>query len=187
MYQLRPTIAIKLPERGYTLIELLVAMAAGLFLLSGVAMSYTAIKSTVVASKELSHAQEVIRYTSQVMTRSIKQTHEEPKPENNKAALRVHQKALQLACDGSVPAADYSELYTLTNGYLTCDIGAGPVQLLRGIEALSFDQVGILTSIKVKPTGMPKQLENGTLSDNGIQIDIAANRLVLNQAVFTNP
>lgn len=177
----------KFNGRGYTLIELLVAMAAGLFLLSGVAMSYTAIKSTVVASKELSHAQEVIRYTSQVMTRSIKQTHQKPELENNKAALRVYQKALQLACDGSVPIADYSELYTLSNGYLTCDIGSGPIQLLRGLEALSFDEDGILISIIVKPTNMPKQLENGALNDNGIQIDIAANRLVLDKAVFTNP
>ncbi|MBQ4878252.1 prepilin-type N-terminal cleavage/methylation domain-containing protein [Pseudoalteromonas luteoviolacea] len=179
--QRQQALVTKFKGCGYTLIELLVAMAAGLFLLSGVAMSYTAIKSTVVASKELSHAQEVIRYTSQVMTRSIKQTHQKPELENNKAALRVHQKALQLACDGSVPVADYSELYTLSNGYLTCDIGDGPVQLLRGVEVLSFDEDGILISIIVKPTDMPKQFENG------IQIDIAANRLVLDKAVFTNP
>lgn len=185
--QLRQALAINLQGRGYTLIELLVAMAAGLFLLSGVAMSYTAIKSTVVASKELSHAQEVIRYTSQVMTRSIKQTYQKPELENNKAALRVHQKALQLACDGSVPTVDYSELFTLSNGYLTCDIGSGPVQLLRGVEALSFDEDGILISIIVKPVDMPKQFENGVLNDNGVQIDIAANRLVLDKAVFTNP
>lgn len=167
--------------RGYTLIELLVAMAAGLFLLSGVAMSYTAIKSTVVASKELSHAQEVIRYMSQVMTRSIKQTHAMPELENGGAALRVHQNALQLACDGSVPTANYSELYTLSNGYLTCDIGNGPVQLLRGVQALGFAQSGILTSITVTPKDVPPQFKEG------LQIDIAANRLVLDKAVWKVP
>ncbi|WP_046355911.1 prepilin-type N-terminal cleavage/methylation domain-containing protein [Pseudoalteromonas luteoviolacea] len=176
--------ALNLNEQGYTLIELLVAMAAGLFLLSGIAMSYTAIKSTVVASKELSHAQEVIRYTSQVMTRSIKQTNEVPevvKVGGVGIALRIKQEAAYLACDGSVPNAEYTEYYTLTNGYLTCDIGNGPVQLLRGLQALEFSESGILISIKVTPKDLPQQF------DDGIQIDIAANRIVLKGAVWQKP
>ncbi|TQF72909.1 prepilin-type N-terminal cleavage/methylation domain-containing protein [Pseudoalteromonas luteoviolacea] len=171
--------------KGYTLIELLVAMAAGLFLLSGVAMSYTAIKSTVVASKELSHAQEVVRYTSQALTRSIKQTNKFPEVSNeisNKfTVLTVHQDAGMLACDGSIPNVAYSEVYTLISGYLTCDIGNGPVQLLRGIQALTFKSSGILVSISVIPENIPKQFETG------IQIDIAASRLVLDKAVWRNP
>ena len=65
-------------QSGYTLLEMLVAMTVGLFLLAGVAMSYSAIKSTVRMTQELSDAQEVIRYTSQVFTRSAKQTISEP-------------------------------------------------------------------------------------------------------------
>ncbi|WP_081310648.1 PilW family protein [Pseudoalteromonas luteoviolacea] len=166
---------------GYTLIELLVAMAAGLFLLSGVAMSYTAIKSTVVASKELSHAQEVVRYTSQTMTRSLKQTSKLPEVINEKSVLRVHQQAGLLACDGSIPTVEYWETYTLTNGYLTCDIGNGQVQLLRGLQALTFDNSGILISIFVTPDNLPKQF------DGKIQIDIAASRLVLEKAMWRKP
>ncbi|MCF2859668.1 prepilin-type N-terminal cleavage/methylation domain-containing protein [Pseudoalteromonas sp. SMS1] len=170
---------------GYTLIELLVAMAAGLFLLSGVAMSYTAIKSTVVASKELSHAQEVVRYTSQALTRSIKQTNQFPEVSNKVAnrftTLTVHQDAGLLACDGSIPNAAYSEIYTLASGYITCDIGNGPVQLLRGVQSLTFVRSGILTSIFVTPENLPSQFEDG------IQIDIAASRLVLEKAIWRNP
>ena len=50
--------------RGFSLIELMVALAAGAFLLAGVSLSYAAIKGTIEVSKELENAQEVIRYTS---------------------------------------------------------------------------------------------------------------------------
>lgn len=165
-------------QSGYTLLEMLVAMAAGLFLLAGVAMSYSAIKNTVRTTQELSDAQEVIRYTSQVFTRSTKQTKALPVISADTLTIQFEQYANVLSCQGTTPAADYIETYTLTNGFLTCDIGdgGGAVQLLKGVEALSFGFNNYLVSVLVKPNHMPSHF--GT----GLQIDIATTQLILIEA-----
>ena len=63
---------MKRAHLGFTLVELMVALAVGSFLIAGVGLSYATIKGTVSATKELENAQEVIRFTSQVLTRSLK-------------------------------------------------------------------------------------------------------------------
>ncbi len=168
----------KARQSGYTLIEMLVAMAVGLFLLAGVAMSYSAIKNTVRMTQELSDAQEVIRYTSQVFTRSVKQTNSEPIISVAPLTIQFQQLANALSCQGSTPTADYTESYTLENGFLTCDIGDGngAVQLLKGIESINFEYDNHLVSITVKPINMPSHF------GGGLQIDIATTQLILLEA-----
>ena len=157
---------------------MLVAMAAGLFLLAGVSMSYVAIKSTVLQTQELAHAQEVIRYTSRVFTRSTKQAIAPPTVSADALTVTFSQAPNVLSCLGTVPAAAYTEIYTLSNGFITCDIGngLGAVNLLRGVSELRFSQNGFLLSVTVKPNNMPNHF------GNGLTIDIAASRLILEQA-----
>ncbi|KAF7768906.1 hypothetical protein PCIT_a3428 [Pseudoalteromonas citrea] len=169
--------------KGYTLLELMVAMAAGMFLLAGVSMSYSAIKSTIVVTQELSHAQEVVRYTSQVFTRSIKQTNDLPIVDNSGIALRVLQVSGTLSCHGDTPAFDYTEYYTLVSGFLVCTVtpqagGDGvSVNLLKGVQALSFStsHQGRLARITITPDNVP------ALFKNGIDIDIAVTRLIVSE------
>ncbi|MBQ4848512.1 PilW family protein [Pseudoalteromonas sp. MMG012] len=166
---------------GYTLLELMVAMAAGMFLLAGVSMSYSAIKSTIVVTQELSHAQEVVRYTSQVFTRSIKQTNILPRIENNGSELHIDQDAQILSCQGTIPASAYTELYTLNEGYLVCSVtltgnpASVPVNLLRGVQALNFtsSDSGLLIKVTVTPDNVPTQFADG------IDIDIAVTRMIM--------
>ncbi|GMM86227.1 PilW family protein [Pseudoalteromonas sp. MTN2-4] len=168
----------KFSQTGYTLLEMLVAMAVGLFLLAGVAMSYSAIKSTVRMTQELSDAQEVIRYTSQVFTRSVKQTNNEPIISAAPLTIQFQQLANVLSCQGTTPAVDYTETYALENGFLTCDIGDGngAVQLLKGIEAINFAYNNHLVSVTVKPINIPSHF------GVGLQIDIATTQLILLEA-----
>jgi prepilin-type N-terminal cleavage/methylation domain-containing protein len=169
-------------QTGYTLLEMLVAMAVGLFLLAGVAMSYSAIKSTVRMTQELSDAQEVIRYTSQVFTRSTKQTTADPIVSADSFSIQFQQVANVLSCQGTTPAVDYIETYALDNGFLTCDIGdgSGAVQLLKGIEAINFSYNDYLLSVTVKPNMMPGHF------GAGLQIDIATTQLILLEAFKGN-
>lgn len=169
-------------QSGYTLLEMLVAMAVGLFLLAGVAMSYSAIKSTVRMTQELSDAQEVIRYTSQVFTRSTKQTNNVPVITAAPLSIQFQQYANVLSCQGTTPAVDYTETYALENGFLTCDIGdgSGAVQLLKGIEAINFSYNDYLLSVTVKPNNMPRHF------GLGLQIDIATTQLILLEAFKGN-
>ncbi|MCG7536729.1 prepilin-type N-terminal cleavage/methylation domain-containing protein [Pseudoalteromonas sp. OOF1S-7] len=162
--------------RGFTLLELLIALSIGLFMLGGIAVAYSTIRSTIVINQELAQAQEVIRYTSQLMTRSIKQTASTPQVRLNGEALEVSQVANTPACDGSVPVVNYTETFSLQDGYLLCDLSSDnlPAQrLLRGVNGLSFSVDGLITSITVTPVGMPAQYAAG------IQIDVAASQQVL--------
>lgn len=167
-------------QSGYTLLEMLVAMTVGLFLLAGVAMSYSAIKSTVRMTQELSDAQEVIRYTSQVFTRSAKQTISEPTVSADGLTIQFEQFANVLSCQGTTPTADYTETYTLSNGFLTCDIGNGAARLIKGIDSINFTFNNFLVVIVVKPLDIPSHF------GAGLQIDIATTQLILIKAFEGN-
>ncbi|MFC3033655.1 PilW family protein [Pseudoalteromonas fenneropenaei] len=163
-------------HKGYTLIELMVALAAGAFLLSGVAMSYSAIKSTIVVSKELELAQEVVRYSNQVLTRSIKQATSTPLVSNAGAVLTITQDANTISCTGSVITTAYTEVYQQEGEFLVCDVGNGKVQLLKGLAALTFAQNAELTSITIQAKNMPAPMAAG------VRIDIAATQSVVRRA-----
>lgn len=163
--------------QGFTLVELMVALAAGAFLLAGVSLSYSAIKSTVEVSKELENAQEVIRYTSKVFNRSIKQTQLAPIISADKSTITITQPSGVIACDGSATTAQVIEVYSLNGSNLMCSLdGATAERLLTGIETLSFDIAGELVTVTVKPNDLPAQF------GNGINIDIALTNVILVKA-----
>ena len=63
-----------LKSKGVTLIELLVALVASLFLLGGVSMAYSSIKSTELVENEIENSLNVIRYSNNLFSRSLKHT-----------------------------------------------------------------------------------------------------------------
>ncbi|CCQ11538.1 Prepilin-type cleavage/methylation-like protein [Pseudoalteromonas luteoviolacea B = ATCC 29581] len=158
---------------GFTLIELMVALAAGAILLSGVAMSYSAIKSTLQTAQDIELAQEVIRYTNQVLTRSIKQATTDPQVLNNGKELLLQQAANTVSCTGVQMVLAYTEHYVQDGIYLTCDTGSGAVKLVKGLSSIDFAYNSLLTSITVTPTNAVAPFENG------VRIDISASQLVL--------
>ncbi|WP_254911132.1 prepilin-type N-terminal cleavage/methylation domain-containing protein [Pseudoalteromonas sp. A601] len=166
-----------LSNRGYTLVELMVALAAGAFLLAGVSLSYSAIKGTIMVSKELENAQEVIRYTSKVFTRSIKQTPELPVVSADGLSITIKQPTGIITCIGEVSAAAVDEIYSLQGENLMCKLGAADAErLLTGVKALTFSINNNLVSINVGPENLPAQF------GNTIKIDVAVSNVILNNA-----
>lgn len=164
-------------SQGYTLVELMVALAAGAFLLAGVSLSYSAIKGTILVGKELENAQEVIRYTSKVFTRSIKQTPRLPEVAADGSSITIYQPAGVITCNGSVSTAAVSELYSLVDNNLQCALDAAPAErLLTGVKQLSFAIDNNLVTINVGPENLPAQF------GNTITIDIAVSNVILNNA-----
>ena len=171
-------------SQGYTLVELMVALAAGAFLLAGVSLSYSAIKGTILVGKELENAQEVIRYTSKVFTRSIKQTPSAPTVAADGStitidgsSITIYQPAGVITCNGSVSTAAVSELYSLVDNNLQCALDAAPAErLLTGVKQLSFAIDNNLVTINVGPENLPAQF------GNTITIDIAVSNVILNNA-----
>ncbi|WP_105166743.1 PilW family protein [Pseudoalteromonas sp. T1lg23B] len=174
---------IRHANNGYSLVELMVALAIGSFLLAGIGMSYTAIKSTVITTQQLSHAQEVVRYTNHIMSRSVKQTSVIPTITGNGTIITIAQDSYSPSCQGSVPTFNYQEVYTLSDGYLTCEIlnledggnSIGVLNLLKGVQALGFSssQSGRLININVTPQDVPAQFATG------IVISLATTRVIM--------
>lgn len=163
--------------KGFTLVELMVALAAGSFLLAGVSLSYSAIKGTISVSKELENAQEVIRYSSKVFTRSIKQTTELPTVAADGLSISIVQPSGVLMCTGEVSAAKATEVYSINNNNMQCAIdGAAPERLLTGVQSLTFSLNNDVVTINVKPEHLPSQF------GNGVAIDVAVSNVILNQA-----
>lgn len=59
-------------NRGFTLIELMVALAMSLFLVGGVILMYMSVQATSIDSRQLSRMQENVRFASDYMVRDIR-------------------------------------------------------------------------------------------------------------------
>jgi len=164
-------------SKGFTLVELMVAMAIGMFLILGIIGTYSSISASSQASKELENAQEVIRYSSNVFSRSLKQTTEPLTLTNRNQTIVVTQQANTRSCLGSIIAVDYVETFTFTQPELSCQITdvngnelAADTLLLTGIanfqSGLNVD--GDLFTLNITPTVLPRNFGN-----NGVRIDIA--------------
>ena len=62
----------KRTSRGFTLVELMVAMVMSLFLVGGVILMYMSVQATTTDSRQLSRMQENVRFASDYMVRDIR-------------------------------------------------------------------------------------------------------------------
>tara|TARA_B110000014_G_C20105512_1_gene581218 strand:- start:501 stop:1127 length:627 start_codon:yes stop_codon:yes gene_type:complete len=172
-------------SKGFTLIELMVAMALGAFIILGVIGTYSSISASSQVTKELENAQEVIRYSSQVFTRSLKQTTVPLTFANGNQTITVTQKANSRSCLGTLINVDYNETFTFSKPNLSCQISnlagveiAANTILLTGIADFQSALVGNLFTLSVTPTALP--LNFGT---NGVRIDIALTTKIMREAM----
>ncbi len=162
-------------SRGFTLVELMVAMAVGTFIILGIIGTYSSISASTQASKELENAQEVIRYSSNVFSRSLKQTTQPVVFANGNQTISVTQQANTLSCLGTRMNSDYVETFTFIQPDLSCQIAdlqgnelAANTQILTGIANFQSGLNGDLFTLNITPTVLPQNFGN-----NGVRIDIA--------------
>lgn len=161
--------------RGFSLIELMIALTISLILLAGSILAYSSISHTITTSKQLENAQEVLRYTSQVFSRSLKQTAQVPVVDDANQ-LVIAQEANLRSCQGNTPNAPYTETYSFVSPNLLCDTGNGAQVILTGVEAIGYAINGLGVRVTITPTGLPARL------NNGVQIEIALIRVIFQQA-----
>ena len=170
---------------GFTLVELMISLVISSFILLGITGTYSSLSATIDASKELENAQEVIRYSSQVFTRSLKQTEVSPDVTVDQQ-LTVVQPANVTPCTGQdAPAVAYTEVYTFSalTSVLSCRINVGVnantnIDLLSGINNITYTLDGNLVTIAVEPTVLPQ-----SFADGAVNIDIALTNLILRAAM----
>lgn len=169
-------------NRGFTLVELMIALAISSMVIIGITGTYSAIHGTIQASKELENAQEVIRYSSQVFTRSLKQTKQAP---NVLVAqqLTVQQPANVTPCTGgAAPVMAYQETYTFNalTTVLSCRVDDGAdIALLTGISNITYalNAAKNLVSITLQPRALQQNF------GGVVRIDIALTTLILTAAM----
>ncbi|WP_372858668.1 PilW family protein [Pseudoalteromonas sp.] len=165
-------------SRGFTLVELMVAMAAGAFLLAGVSLSYSAIKSGIQVSKELENAQEVLRYSNSVLTRSTKQSLDLPVVSADGLTITYTMPSGVITCNGDVSSVAVVERYYLQNNNLMCAKDADtPERLLTGVETLSFSIDNNVVTVNIKPEGLPRQFSDV------LEMNIAVSSVILSGVV----
>jgi len=170
---------------GFTLVELMISLVISSFILLGITGTYSSLSGSIQASKELENAQEVIRYSSQVFTRSLKQTEVLPIVAVAQQ-LTVEQPANVTPCTGeNAPVVAYTETYTFSavTQVLSCRINAGAnanvdIDLLSGINNITYTLDGNLMTITVEPTVLPQNFV-----DSEVNIDIALTNLILRAAM----
>lgn len=166
-------------SRGFTLVELMISLAISAFLMSGIAFAYSALSQSVDTSKELENAQEVLRYSSEVFTRSLKQTKTTPNTPNANTIVVQQETLGSTACNSSKPAVPFSETFTLVDNQLRCRVNAGDEEvLLTGLQDISYRINGNLVEVTVTPENL-----NVDMLANGFRIDIALSGKILEEAL----
>ena len=180
-------------QTGYTLIELLVALLLGTVLVLGISSGYSAISGVIQTSKNIENAQEVLRYSAEVFTRSLKQTAADPTSNGailsstSQAVLTVAQSANTITCDGYGRSFDYTETYSLDNHRLKCEVtdssgaGSGAQTILSGIESITYSRSGNLISVLVQPQAQQGETL-GVGAAMAVKIDIALSSIIITNA-----
>ena len=160
-------------NKGFSLVELMVALAVSGFLMAGVSVVYLSLSESIDTTKDLESAQEVLRYSSEVFNRSLKQTTNSPVFESaGSKSLEVEQTTPgATACDGNVHPVPFTEIFTLDGNLLKCQVNASTHDLLTGIKDITFKREqddSDLVQIFIMPENLTERMPVG-----GFRLDIA--------------
>jgi len=161
-------------QTGFTLVELMVAMVIGLFILSGVGLIYSSISQTSDSAKKIELNLEIIRFSNEIFTKTLKQTSESPTiiAQNQ---LTVKHSGGSYSCAGRIETNNFEEQYSIVDGFLVCEVDASGTQikLLKGIDAIGFSVNNDLLRIEIEASTLPDYL-SGRFS-----FDIALSTIIL--------
>lgn len=172
-------------KQGFTLVELMVALALSSLLVMGVGSAFLSIKQTALQIKQLETAQEVIRSAQIVLSRSVKQAANALVVD---AELLVTQSVATGAvtdCQGQRQIAAFTERFRWQGTQLQCQVGAGDwVTLLSGITAAQFNVADQLVSLRLAAPGLADNFPTADLNGDGqleafIQLDFALKSQIL--------
>lgn len=138
-------------QQGFTLIELLVALAIGALLLAGLASSMAAITQAQNLTRDYEQVQETLRFTTNLISRSLRTADELVNDAANHAATTNNQLSVKrvgaadrLACNGEVPDADvefYETYFQPANtNHLACRVAStdGSTPSWVGTEIIAY-------------------------------------------------
>jgi len=174
--------------KGFSLVELMISMLLSTILLMGVGGAYIAINRTLNEVQELENAQEVLRSSLDILSRSIKQATMVTVVDSSTVLLELQLTSAQAtSCTGSVETASFSEQYSLAGDSLQCSVNGQAAQIVvKGLNAISFNLNGSadLVSVRIAPRGLPEYFPQADLNADGvdeayIRMELALKSLIL--------
>ncbi len=139
-------------QRGFTLVELMIGLVLTSLLLLGVGMTFASIRVSLQSVSQLNNAQEVLRATHQMLSRSLRSAQTVSLNGNELTVQQANPQNNQTDCQGMLrPAGAFTESYRLEDGQLICQVNNEPAQVLvSGVAALQFR-----ISAQLADTGQP--------------------------------
>lgn len=172
-------------KHGFTLVELMVALALSSLLVLGVGSAFISIKQTAGQIKQLETAQEVIRSSQIVLSRSLKQAASALVVDAELLVTHNAATGTVTDCLGQTQTAAFTERFRWQGELLQCQVAAGDwVTLLSGISAAQFNVADQLISVRLASPGLADNFPAADLTGDGqlerfIQLDFALKSQIL--------
>ena len=163
---------------GMTLTEMMIAMILGLLISLAVINFYAPLKLTVLESKKIESANEVLRFVTLHLGRSARHSSAVTEITASRLKLQINLTSGQQTQSSldKTQSGTFTEVYRFEKPNLYCDDGSGEQLLITQIEDLSFSRNGALLSVAVSPEGAPQHMATTT-------IDFAIRKLVWQAAL----
>ncbi|MCH8538951.1 MAG: prepilin-type N-terminal cleavage/methylation domain-containing protein [Alkalimonas sp.] len=176
----------RVDQYGFTLVELMVALVLTSLLMLGVGGAYMAINQTVQEVQSIENAQEVIRSSQLLLSRSIHRADSMSLSGDELHIHRLNSQASELDCRGMAQASAFTEAYRFAAGELQCRVdGDSWTPLLTGLSGIEFIEVGMdLLRVRIAPEGLPEHFPQADLNGDGvllpyIRLDLALKTQIL--------
>lgn len=139
-------------NRGFTFIELMIGLVLTSLLLLGVGMTFASIRVSLQSVGQLNNAQEVLRASHQMLSRSLRSAQTVLLNGNELTVQQQNPQNNQTDCQGNLRAAGaFTERYRLEADQLICQVNNEAAQVMvNGVAALQFS-----ISAQLADTGQP--------------------------------
>ncbi|RBW44079.1 hypothetical protein DS885_12255 [Psychromonas sp. B3M02] len=164
----------KMKQTGFSLTELMIAMALSLLIVLGIATVFSSLKETSTYSQQLENTQEVLRFSNSIFARAIHRADEmDDKSYTGSDGNTYKQLDLTFnldnldtgetytSCLGNDMSSQYYESYRLTDGELMCaeyttdgldDASKVFTAIGTNIDTLTFAITDNLLTVTITPT-----------------------------------
>jgi len=138
-------------QRGFSLVEMLVALALGALMMAGIASSFSAITQAQQLTRDYEQVQETLRFTTSLISRSLRTAEKlVDKPadnaptDNNQFSVLRQGRHDRRSCNGQTPLPEevlfYETYYLNDSNQLVCEVTreSGGPQDWEGSEVIAY-------------------------------------------------
>ena len=157
----------KLRQGGFTLVELMIAMLISLTLVFACTALYSSLKDSIQIAQGLATAQESLRSSFYLMSRTVRQAQSMAIPTSSSLTTSYGSppasSAVYTCLGNEVAAAGDTDTFSLGVDGLYCNDGSGAQLIALDVTELQFEEISGAsgTKVTIKIDGMPSSYDEG--------------------------